>query len=163
MERFRTLVRIGPVDTLRDSLYEFRRLGPVPAWAQVVAVVVCFLTMVYLTNAEYRAAGSVLGFAGSGTNALINPIYEELIFRGWILGHLVRRCSNFASILISSLLFGLMHLRNVYWLDTGELLHMVAYTGLIFGPIAGYVTLRFRSVWPAVLLHYANNLGYYLR
>ena len=35
-------------------------------------------------------------------------------------------------------------------------------TGLVIGPLLGYVSLRCRSVWPAVILHYLNNLGYYL-
>jgi membrane protease YdiL (CAAX protease family) len=29
--------------------------------------------------------------------------------------------------------------------------------------VLGYAALRCRSVWPAVILHYLNNLTYFLR
>ncbi len=102
------------------------------------------------------------GLAGPGFNALINPIYEEVIFRGWILGRLVKNHSDSVSIGVSALLFGLFHIRNIYWLDAGSLAGSMAFTGLIFGPVAGYLALRFRSLWPAVILHDLNNFSHYL-
>ena len=51
---------------------------------------------------------------------------------------------------------------HIYWLDTKQLVSIVLTTGLVIGPVLGYVALRCRSVWPAIL-HYANNLGCYLR
>jgi membrane protease YdiL (CAAX protease family) len=60
-------------------------------------------------------------------------------------------------------LFGLVHFRNIYWLEPARLLGLMLTTGLVLGPIFAYVTLRTRTVWPAVILHYVNNLTYYLR
>ena len=134
-----------------------------PGWFQVVLVVGLFIATVFLTNAEFRAKGTTFGFAGPAFNALVNPIYEELIFRGWILGRLARWRSSAVAIAISSLLFGLLHLRNIFWLEPDALLKLVLYTGGVLGPVLGYVTLRCRSVWPAVILHYLNNLTYFLR
>jgi len=57
----------------------------------------------------------------------------------------------------------LFHLRNIYWLEPAALARSMAYTGLLLGPILGWVTLRTRSVWPAVCLHYVNNLVYFVR
>jgi membrane protease YdiL (CAAX protease family) len=153
--------RAGPL-AANQSLLEFRRFWVVPVWLQVALVAGLFVMTVLLTNAEYRRHGTVFGFAGPAFNVLINPIYEELIFRGWILGRLVRYHSNTVAIIISSLLFGLLHLRNIYWMDTHTLVHTMAYTGLVLGPLLGCVTLRLRTVWPAVILHYLNNLAYYL-
>jgi membrane protease YdiL (CAAX protease family) len=93
---------------------------------------------------------------------LVCPIYEELIFRGWILAELVRRRSNLSAIALSSLLFGLWHLRNIYWLEPPVLARWMASAAFVTGPLFAYVTLRFRSVWPAVNLHYLNNLVYFL-
>ena len=134
-----------------------------PAWFQVLAIVGLFVTAVFLSHAEYLAKGTSFGFAGPGFNALVNPIYEELIFRGWILGRLARWRSALVAIAVSSLLFGILHLRNIFWLDASALLRMVVYAGCVIGPLLGYVTLRCRSVWPAVILHYMNNLTYFLR
>ncbi|TAH36372.1 MAG: CPBP family intramembrane metalloprotease [Planctomycetota bacterium] len=162
LQRIIAVLRTGKVDPAQESLYEFKRVWIFPAWTQAALVVALFVTTVFCTHAEYRAKGTSFGFAGPAFNVLVNPIYEELIFRGWILGRLVRNHSNTFAIAISSFLFGLLHLRNIYWLDTEALLRMVAYTGLVLGPLFGYVTLRCRTLWPAAILHYLNNLGYYV-
>jgi membrane protease YdiL (CAAX protease family) len=159
--RLLAALRIGRVDPQRESLFDFKRVGFLPAWCQVALVAGLFVATVLLTNAEYRRKGTVFGFPGPAFNVLFAPIYEELVFRGWILSKLVRGHSNAVAIAVSSLLFGLLHLRNVYWLDPPALVRSMAFTGLVFGPLAGYVTLRARSAWPAVILHGLNNLGYY--
>ena len=156
-------LRIGRVDPEREDLFDFKRAFGVPAPVQATLVVVGFLATVLLTWLEYREHGTVFGFAGPAFNVLFAPIYEELVFRGWIQAKLVRRRSNAFTIAISSLLFGLLHLRNVYWLEPAQLVGKVLFTGLVLGPLLGWVTLRGRSVWPAVILHYANNLTYFLR
>jgi membrane protease YdiL (CAAX protease family) len=145
------------------ALFELRRVGPVPAWVQLLLVAGGFVATVLLTHAEYRAHGTVFGFPGPAFNVLVAPIYEELIFRGWILGRLAHRRPAWLAILVSSLLFGLLHLRNIYWLDTATLVRSMLSSGLVLGPLLGWITLRCRSVWPAVILHYANNLTYFLR
>ena len=156
-------LRVEPLAEDPRSLFEFKRVWILPAWSQVILVVVLFVAMVLLTHAEFRAKGTSFGIAGPAFNALVNPIYEELIFRGWILGRLERARGAVVAIAVSSLLFGILHLRNIFWLDTEALVRSMLYTGLVFGPVAGYLTLRCRSVWPAVCLHYANNLTYFLR
>lgn len=162
LQAIRAALRIGKVDPERESLYEFRRVWVLPAWSQALLVVALFVATVFCTYTEYRDQGTSFGVAGPAFNVLFCPIYEELIFRGWILGRLVRGRSNLFAIVVSSLLFGLLHLRNIYWLETGALLRTMAYTGLVLGPLLGYVSLRCRSLWPAVILHYLNNLTYYL-
>jgi membrane protease YdiL (CAAX protease family) len=161
--RVAATLRIEPLGDDPDVLFEFRRCAGVPVWAQIVLVTGLFLATIFLTHDEYVRRGTVFGFAGAGFNALICPIYEELIFRGWILGRLARRRSALPAIAVSSLLFGLFHLRNIYWLEPWPLFRMVATHSLLTGPVLGWVALRCRSAWPAVILHYLNNLTYYLR
>jgi membrane protease YdiL (CAAX protease family) len=150
---------VGPI----SDLFEFRQCWRIPGWAQVVMVVALFVLTVYLTYVEYIAKGTCFGFPGPAFNVLFNPIYEEFIFRGWILGALARHHSNRFAIVGSSILFGIVHIRNIFWLEPFQLASMMIFAGLITGPILGYVTLRCRSVWPAVMLHYLNNLSYYVR
>lgn len=145
------------------SLFELRRVWILAPWLQLLLVAALFVATVLLTHAEYVQKGTCFGYAGPAFNMLVNPIYEELVFRGWILGRLARGHSRMLAIAVSSLLFGLLHLRNIYWLETPRLLGLMAYSGLFLGPLLALVTLRCRSVWPAVLLHYVNNLTYYLR
>ena len=155
-------LRIERLDDPRE-LFEVRRVGPVPAGLQVVLVAGLFTATVLLAHAEYRARGTVFGIAGPAFNALVSPIYEELIFRGWILGRLARSRGPLLAIVVSSALFGLLHLRNIFWLDTTALVRLMAYTGAVLSPILAYVTLRCRTLWPAVILHYLNNLVWFLR
>ena len=155
-------LQLRGLDLRGESLFDFKRALGIPAWAQASLVVALFVATVLCTNAEYKDKGTVFGFPGPAFNVLIAPIYEELIFRAWILGLLARRHPPLVAIAISSLLFGLVHIRNIYWLDTQPLVRTMLFTGLILGPILAYITLRTRTVWPAVILHYLNNLAYYL-
>jgi hypothetical protein len=155
-------LRLPPREPGRESLFEFRRAGPCPAWVQVALVVGVFVANVLLTHAEYRARGTAFGYPGPAITMLVVYIYEELVFRGWILGALERRLPAWGAIVASSLLFGLWHLRNVYWLEPDALARLMAHTGLLLGPLLGWVTLRFRSLWPAAILHGLHNLAYYL-
>jgi membrane protease YdiL (CAAX protease family) len=155
-------LRLPPRDPGRESLFEFRRAGPCPVWLQVLLVIGVFVANVLLTHAEYRAHGTAFGYPGPATTMLVVYIYEELAFRGWILGQLERRLPAWAAIAASSLLFGLWHLRNIPWLEPARLAGLMAYTGLVIGPLLGWVTLRFRSLWPAAILHGLHNLARYL-
>lgn len=77
--------------------------------------------------------------------SILAPVWEELLFRGYVLRAL-RPCGKRFAILGSALLFGLFH---------GNLLqtpYAVA-MGLVFG----YMTVEYSIVW-AILLHMFNNL-----
>src|SRR4030095_9516109 len=154
-------LRVDAPDDPR-TLFDVRRVGPVPAWCQGVLGALLFGAAGLCTPAEYLAKGTTFGFGGPGFNVLVAPIYEELIFRGWILGRLARARSATLGIAVSSLLFGLLHLRNIFWIEMPVLVRSMLYAGVVLGPILGWVTLRCRSVWPAVILHYLNNLTYFV-
>src|SRR5262245_609846 len=103
--KLRALLHVGRVDPERESLFDFKRVGPVPAWVQASSVVALFLATVLCTYREYQEKGTVFGFPGPAFNVLFVAIYEECIFRGWILGKLVRNHSNAFAIGVSGLLF----------------------------------------------------------
>ena len=153
--------RIGEVDQT-ESLYVFRPIRWFPVWLQASLVVALYVATVLCTYHEFKTKGTSFGYAGPAAWLLFVPITEELIFRGFILTQFVRRVSNTAAIAGSSALFSLWHLRNIFWNDLGPVVGQMVYTGLFFGPVAAYLTLRFRTLWPAVILHYVNNLGYYI-
>ena len=153
---------IGRRDWEREDLFEFKPALGLPPAVWFTGVVASFVAAVLLTHAEYRESGTVYGFGGAAFNVLFSPIYEELIFRGWILRRLARRQSAAIAIAISALLFGLLHLRLIYFLETDALIRTMAWNGLVYGPALGYLSLRLRTLWPGVILHYAINLSYYL-
>lgn len=78
--------------------------------------------------------------------ALSPAIVEELLFRGTVLGALLRDGRPARAILTSAGLFALAHLS----------LHRLPPT-FALGCVLGIVAWRTRSVWPAIVLHAAYN------
>ena len=77
--------------------------------------------------------------------SVLAPVWEELLFRGYILRTLRPFGKRFA-ILTSAVLFGLFH---------GNLLQTPY--ALLMGLVLGYITVEYSIIW-AVLLHMFNNL-----
>ncbi|MBE9468875.1 MAG: CPBP family intramembrane metalloprotease [Bacteroidetes bacterium] len=75
------------------------------------------------------------------------PILEELIFRGIILNGFLQRYSPTKSIIISSVLFGFLHLNP--WQFIGA---------LIFSLFSGWIYYRTRKLTLSILIHSVNNL-----
>lgn len=124
--------------------------------AQIITVVALFVIYTALSYFEYQKTGTMWGYP-LRISILFVPIYEEIIFRGFTLAGLTKFYSARNSIIISSLLFGLWHLKNIFFIPTHDLISQMLYTAFIFGPIAAYITLKTKNVWLAVILHYLNN------
>lgn len=75
--------------------------------------------------------------------SVIGPIAEEFIFRGLLLKRLIRKTSMWGGVLISSLLFGVLHADIV--------------GAFLFGVIASLLYLRTGNLLIPILLHIFNN------
>ena len=75
------------------------------------------------------------------------PILEELIFRGIMLDGLLRIYSPTKAVIVSSLLFGLVHLNPAQFVG-----------GALVGGFMGWVYVHTRSVMATILIHAAFNL-----
>lgn len=76
----------------------------------------------------------------------VAPLVEEIVFRGVVQRRLEQRMRPAAAIPTAALIFAGLHL-----------LPRVLVPLLVLGAALGYVTWATRSLWPAVLLHAANN------
>ena len=94
--------------------------------------------------AAFLQAGREMGWPAVVLGA---PLTEEPLLRGLILGGFTLRYGARNAILYSALLFGFTHL-NPWQLPAAVLI----------GLVAGWLTLRTGSLWPAVLAHALNNL-----
>ena len=84
---------------------------------------------------------------------VVGPVMEELIFRGIILDGLLKNYAPLKSILISSLLFGIVHLNPWQFV-----------TALIIGIFSGWVYYKTRSLLASIIIHASVNLsGFLLR
>tara|TARA_B100000029_G_scaffold169637_1_gene165884 strand:- start:4 stop:861 length:858 start_codon:yes stop_codon:yes gene_type:complete len=74
--------------------------------------------------------------------AVFTPIVEELLFRGLVLDLLSENYGKWISILVSSVIFGFLHIHPISIFN--------AFCG---GMIYGYLRIRTDSLWPSIILH----------
>lgn len=101
----------------------------------------------------HRADQLVLGVI---TVAILAPLTEEIYFRGIVLGWIRRHWGMAWAICLSSLVFGVMHLK---WATPGGAGGMVATMELVaMGALLALVAVRTGSLWTSVITHAVNNL-----
>ncbi len=90
--------------------------------------------------------GTGRGFWACITAIIFAPIFEELICRGVVLETMRRRWGKIASVVLSSLFFGVIHLEP-----------SVAISAFVAGIIFGTTYLRTESLFSTMILHALNN------
>jgi membrane protease YdiL (CAAX protease family) len=92
-------------------------------------------------------------FAFSGLALFFGAMGEELLFHGYAFQLLVRTVGPFATILPTSLVFGLMHSGNLN----------VSFLGIVntvaWGILLGYAVWRTGALWLAIGLHFGWNVA----
>ncbi len=88
------------------------------------------------------------------------PLAEEILFRGVVLRLLLSRLNAVAALLLSSLLFALIHVP--YWAMAGG--HSETQLFALFAPIFllglffGFLFYGSKSLWAPLVCHFLNNL-----
>lgn len=89
---------------------------------------------------------------------VLTPIIEEIFFRGAMLGTLQRysqtKLWNISTIIITSLIFGLLHSQGA---PTNLANFMAIATPTLVGFTAAYLTIKHKSLYPAIALHIVYN------
>ncbi len=80
------------------------------------------------------------------TLVVVAPIAEEVLFRGYLLGKLRKYTATWLAVLITSLLFALVHFAWNVGIDVFALSIVLC-----------LVTIWSKSLWPAILLHMLKN------
>lgn len=80
--------------------------------------------------------------------AVAAPIFEELLFRGFLLASLTRYVPAWGAIALSALIFGIVHL------SLSEVLPLT-----VLGMVLGFVYVRSRNLLASMLLHGLWNSG----
>lgn len=125
---------------------------------QIILIGILFFVTTFIQYTEYKKTGKMYKYYPVRISLLFAPVYEEIIFRGFILGGLMLYYSATIAIIISSILFGLWHVKNIFFQPAKETVWQILYTGIIFGPIASYITIWTGTLWLAVIIHYLNNI-----
>jgi hypothetical protein len=141
-----------------------------PRWELAVYIGMGILTLGLVISTYFLQSDL---FIININSALVIPIFEELLFRGWSWGQLRKvsffKGSAFANWLIISFLFGLWHFgyMDIYLLkvapanpnmDWGFFLLMKFLTTLVIGLIVGIPRWRTGRVYGSLILHAIINL-----
>lgn len=119
--------------------------------------------------------GAYLAFSGStpysGNQWLLTetvwvPLVEELIWRGVVFTLLLtglqkfytKRSSAILAILISGLVFGLLHGNNIFYGVPPAFVAIQVLNAAIWGVVYAFARARTGSIYPPMLLHAAMNL-----
>jgi membrane protease YdiL (CAAX protease family) len=141
------------------------RLGPGPSWLGTLAAAV--LGVAAVAGIALALPAAPLGRLGIPVAAvqrdlpLLGPAFvlqaaaQEVQFRGILLGALERVMPAPAANAAQALLFGLAHIAVLYEGPAAALVPVTVALGLVLG----WLTRRTGSLWPAVAVHAALEIG----
>lgn len=141
-------------DTVKDISY-----GPVSAGTLLKTVGITYLLLpmmmfingissMFVDNKVVDALDQISSYPlwfKVTTMAVVPAIVEEFIFRGLIF-HGFKKCNPFWAIIVSALLFGMMHM------NLNQFLYAFA-MGIMFA----LMTYATNSMWPSMLMHFIYN------
>ena len=119
------------------------------------ALVFALCSVLFLLDVDLSYQGEELehrqqffsGIAGALNACIFGPTIEEICFRGIVLGGLLKtRCRPWLAILISTLLFALLHGLGANFV-----------TAILFGILIGWLYWRTGSIIPGIIIHITNN------
>jgi len=127
--------------------------GLAAAAATLVVLVPLALRMATFQREKVAVEHPWAAFAFGCGALLFGVIGEELLFRGYAFQLLIRTLGPFATILPTSLMFGLMHSANPGVSVLG-IINTVA-----FGILFGYAVWRTEALWLSIGLHFGWNVA----
>lgn len=126
---------------------------PAHPWSLYAPLAAAALWLLFLPFAHFKRIGMFY------RRSLWAAAWEEVVFRGLAYGVILYVWhSALLAIAGSSLVFGLAHMRNVWWAGWRRSLRMTAYTGFIAGPLFAAVRWASGDIYLGVLVHFVHNL-----
>lgn len=129
----------------------FLAAGGVGLLFGVAAPLVNLIPMTDLFRPMFEEAAGQTGVSSFVMLVIAAPVLEETVFRGIMLDGLLRRTTSLKAILLSSFLFGLVHMNPWQFV-----------VGFLVGLFAGWVYLKTRNLVAVILIHAAINFSAYL-
>ena len=96
--------------------------------------------------AENSLSNLQMNWLGLLALVVLGPVVEEVFYRGVVTRLLLRRYRPWTAILVSGLIFAIIHLNPAQFIP--------AFTS---GMFYAWLYYRMRSLWPGILLHVLNN------
>ena len=150
---------------------EYNVLNPIrkPFLRSLVLCIPAFAVVINNLHIYTLITGVERVTSGSGMIALLAlecfcvGLFEEMAFRGVVfLGILERRRGRVLdiviAIIISSVIFGIVHSLNFFYMSPGAVIQQIGYSFLI-GAMCSVVLVRTKNIWLCVILHAIFNFG----
>ena len=162
---FGIILLIGFIRTKRkfNEVFKFNKVSPL-LWVSTTVFIIGFIILsseldnlvsyilpmpeFFRTIFESLTAGQTFIFSTISV-AIIPAFTEELLFRGVILDGLTRNYSKRKAILISALLFGLIHLNPWQFV-----------TAFLIGLVSAWICIETNSILLSIFIHFFNNALY---
>ena len=137
--------------------FTFKSIVRVVAISLISALPLTYLTNI-LTPTSHQIQVSITLLIPMAL--MLAPIGEELLFRGLLLGCLMRCISRWGSIMISSTIFALAHLPAFSaYSETPVTMFLIFAGAFILGVIAGHFKTSLNSLIPAMITHSIFNFS----
>ncbi|TKG93689.1 CPBP family intramembrane metalloprotease [Puteibacter caeruleilacunae] len=128
------------------SLLPFIVFGTLALLIGIVSPISSSIPMPEFLEEAFKQLSMQKGLPTFFTIVIAAPILEELIFRGIILDGLFRNTSPTKAILLSSFLFGLVHLNPWQFV-----------TAMVLGIFMGWIYYHTKSLFATILIHFTAN------
>ncbi len=141
-------------------------LSRAPKWGKTVCLVLLILVTAAMISGLIIAGFAEDAIFNTLHSIIVIPIFEELIFRGYIWNYLKSHLKKeWAVYLTTTVMFALWHLgyaADVY-LRTGgagmaNIMLMKVLIGAVFGAMAGFLRWKTRNTYSAILIHALMNV-----
>jgi len=123
-------------------------VGTIFLYCGIASPISALIPMSESTKETFMNSGSLPGIYRLFQHVIAAPILEELIFSGIILNGLLKKYSPKKSILITSFLFGFIHLNAWQFV-----------TVFIMGIFTGWIYFKTRSLSLSIIIHATYNLA----
>ncbi len=151
-----TGIKLRPLFNTKGFSASFLLMGVVIAIGMnLLAIIVASLTEtafeelfgLMLADPDDNPSSMIYMIVDSVYAVIIAPIIEEIVFRGFVLKNF-SRYNVYTGIVMSGLLFGLMHGNFYQFIFT-----------VPFGMALAYMTVKSNSILPAIFAHFLANAG----
>lgn len=124
-----------------------------------IALIIMYLGFFIITNGVWKS-GNVNDIPIFTIviiiTSLSTSISEELFFRGLLLGYIEKRTNTYFALIISSLLFSIVHIMNGNY----DLKNIVQISIGIFiaGLCYGLLVIYYKTIWSAIIVHFSFDI-----
>jgi len=124
--------------------------GLVPTTWISIALLVTTIVLAAVGYSPARKKGVLFLYIG-GVEA---SFMEEILYRGILFALLSSKFSIVATVAVTSLLFGVWHLKNWHWSGKGHTIYQFFYTFLFYGPVFALARIMTGDLYLAIFLHF---------